>query len=198
MRNQTSFQLGHESYNKKDEIGNRYGKLVVIAKAPNSKYGLARWYCECDCGGNAIRTGTNLRHAVRKRNSIPSCGCAPRSGHAPYKRSYRSYKDWAHKKKLEFQISFEQFKTLIHLPCHYCKQEPYIEKFAYHRRRYSKGDDESAVFHGIDKVNPAKGYINNNIVTCCVYCNRAKSDLTIEEFKQHIIRLYEEFIICDN
>ena len=35
--------------NKINEIGNRYGKLLVIGPAPN-KNNKVRWTCQCDCG----------------------------------------------------------------------------------------------------------------------------------------------------
>jgi hypothetical protein len=53
----------------KDEIGNRYGRLVVTDRAPNHKT-RAQWHCICDCGGVAIVSGTNLRQGQQR-----SCGC---------------------------------------------------------------------------------------------------------------------------
>ena len=53
----------------KDEIGNRYGKLLVVSFA-YTKNANAYWNCQCDCGkttivrGNALRTGSTC-----------SCGC---------------------------------------------------------------------------------------------------------------------------
>lgn len=56
-------------------IGERFGKLKVIARAenyiaPSGKYQLAQWKCLCDCGNTTIVTGSNL-----KRGNTTSCGC---------------------------------------------------------------------------------------------------------------------------
>ena len=53
----------------KNEIGNRYGKLLVIDFAYTQK-GLAYWKCRCDCGKECIVRGNSLR-----QNRIKSCGC---------------------------------------------------------------------------------------------------------------------------
>ena len=53
-----------------NEIGHRYGKLVVIERAPNDSAGRAYWKCQCDCGNFTVVRGTTLRSGVTK-----SCGC---------------------------------------------------------------------------------------------------------------------------
>lgn len=57
--------------NSINEIGNKYGKLIVLSKAetPNNKYG-CYWRCQCDCGNVAIVKGDYLRNGDTK-----SCGC---------------------------------------------------------------------------------------------------------------------------
>ena len=53
-----------------NEIGNRYGMVVVNKRGPNDNHGKARWYCTCDCGKVFLARGTDLR-----RNKILTCGC---------------------------------------------------------------------------------------------------------------------------
>ena len=56
----------------KSERGKHYGRLTVIARAPNDD-GLsvaARWHCLCSCGSRTVVTGAALR-----RGSTRSCGC---------------------------------------------------------------------------------------------------------------------------
>lgn len=37
----------------------------------------------------------------------------------------------------------------------------------------------------VDQLVPYKGYVSGNIVTCCYWCNNAKTDeFTFEEFKE--------------
>lgn len=42
---------------------------------------------------------------------------------------------------------------------------------------------------GIDRLNNDKGYTVENIVSCCSICNKAKSNLTMEEFLAWIERI---------
>ena len=62
--------------NIKDEIGNKYGHLTVIARAGSNSTGQAMWECECDCIAKThiIVLGNNLR-----RGHTQSCGCDRRS-----------------------------------------------------------------------------------------------------------------------
>jgi len=53
----------------KNEIGNRYGKLIVVLRS-GSKYGKALWLCKCDCGNETVVSGVDLRLGITK-----SCGC---------------------------------------------------------------------------------------------------------------------------
>lgn len=50
-------------------IGKRYGRLIVIGRAENDKYGQARWKCKCDCGNYTIVTGYRLRSG----NTVSCC-----------------------------------------------------------------------------------------------------------------------------
>lgn len=56
-----------------NEIGNRYGKLVVIEKSSKRLKSRtdASWVCLCDCGNFSIVSGGLLR-----RNKTLSCGCS--------------------------------------------------------------------------------------------------------------------------
>lgn len=58
-----------------DEIGNRYGKWVVISRAESFRrvHG-ARWLCRCDCGTECIVRGDSLRSGDSQ-----SCGCLQRN-----------------------------------------------------------------------------------------------------------------------
>ena len=53
-----------------DLTGQRFGRLVVIQRAENTKGGKARWRCQCDCGQEIIVDGKHLR-----RGETQSCGC---------------------------------------------------------------------------------------------------------------------------
>lgn len=58
---------------QKDVTGRRYGRLLVIAKAPSRKVG-AKWHgyweCRCDCGATTI-----VQRAALTSRATTSCGC---------------------------------------------------------------------------------------------------------------------------
>jgi hypothetical protein len=57
-----------------DITGERFGRLTVIRREPNSKGGQARWLCKCDCGKETIVLGTELRRNGARKGT-KSCGC---------------------------------------------------------------------------------------------------------------------------
>jgi hypothetical protein len=50
--------------------GKRFGRLTVVNRADNSRMGVVRWLCKCDCGNNKIIFAQNLGNGHTK-----SCGC---------------------------------------------------------------------------------------------------------------------------
>lgn len=56
----------------KNEVGNVYGKLSVIARAekPEGRPAGAYWLCQCECGNKKVIRGADLR-----RGGVNSCGC---------------------------------------------------------------------------------------------------------------------------
>ena len=53
-----------------DLTGDKFGFLIVVKRAPNSKYGTPKWLCKCKCGKRTIILGSALRS-----NRTKSCGC---------------------------------------------------------------------------------------------------------------------------
>lgn len=50
--------------------GQTFGKLTVLNRAENDKYGKAQWLCQCQCGNKKIINGASLRKGLTQ-----SCGC---------------------------------------------------------------------------------------------------------------------------
>ncbi len=53
-----------------DLLGQRFGRLEVIARNGVNAYGAAMWLCRCDCGNTVTKRGSALRS-----NHTKSCGC---------------------------------------------------------------------------------------------------------------------------
>lgn len=56
-----------------NEVGNRFGRLLVLERVENGNGGQARWVCLCDCGNILVVAGFHLRSGHTK-----SCGCYKR------------------------------------------------------------------------------------------------------------------------
>lgn len=54
----------------KNEIGNRYGRLLVVEYVRQDEKKHSVWKCLCDCGGSTNSRGGDLRQGKRV-----SCGC---------------------------------------------------------------------------------------------------------------------------
>ena len=73
-----------------DLIGQRFGRLLVLAHAGLDSGGRSRWRCLCDCGGLAVVTGNSLRTAHTR-----SCGCLATDRRRRHGRSESStYESW--------------------------------------------------------------------------------------------------------
>lgn len=53
-----------------DLTGQRFGRLTIVSRAPDTLPGRARWNCVCDCG-----TRTVSRSDAFKNSKNASCGC---------------------------------------------------------------------------------------------------------------------------
>ena len=178
-----------------NEIGNIYGRLTVISRAENNKHGVARWLCECECGNKKIICGISLR----SKNPTHSCGCLQkeamlkrRRGDAVFNIILRNIKSDCKNRKIPFNLTLDDIKGIAVKPCAYCKREPYDLRCRYQRPN-SKVENDCILLNGVDRVVPSLGYIRGNVEPCCKYCNRAKSDLTLDEFKNLIILLYKNY-----
>jgi hypothetical protein len=88
---------------------------------------------------------------------------------------YDHCKETMNKKKLEITLNpLKAFEEYILGTCNYCGLKPQFP----HTR------------NGIDRVDSSKGYTEDNCISSCTFCNRAKLDSTIDEFKEWVIRAY--------
>lgn len=77
-----------------DKTGQRYGRLTILIRATNNRWGDARWLCQCDCGCQSIVVSHQLGRRTR------SCGCLQREATGDANRTHgmsksRTYKSWA-------------------------------------------------------------------------------------------------------
>lgn len=172
-----------------DVSGQRFGRLIAIKSHKNPKVrhkDTYYWECQCDCGKNTLVSIGNLRSGA-----VKSCGCLSRDtnqiepGKAAANRVFATYKQGAKVRKIQFKITFEDFIRLTNKICNYCGCKP---------GTIQKGRNGSFIYNGLDRVNSTIGYTLDNVVPCCIQCNRAKHTMTVEEFYNFIKRVYNYLV----
>jgi hypothetical protein len=144
------------------------------------------WRCQCECGKVVLKPTSHLRSGHSR-----SCGCLHdetlaansekrRLVDSAYRRSFRSYIGNARARKVTFEMTYDQFRSLVGQDCHYCGEPP--------GRRVWRHEEVAA--NGVDRLNNDKGYVAGNMVPCCAWCNRAKQQLSAAEFAERIAKAY--------
>lgn len=87
------------------------------------------------------------------------------------RKKFNDYKGRCKSKKLDFHLTYLQFKFIVKKDCYYCGL---------------KAENKP---NGIDRVNNNRGYYHGNIVPCCWDCNRSKSNLTPADFDDYLARI---------
>jgi len=190
-----------------DLTGKKFGRLFVVGIAKRNKFGAIFWKCFCDCGKIKEVRSDALRGGKSK-----SCGCYSRErasevhrkspGSSGLSSIYNSYKSAARKRSLPFNIDIEFFKKLTSSNCYYCGAKP--KKISRASANYTEEGIKNSeyVYNGIDRINNDIGYLEDNIVSCCYYCNMSKHTRTQKEFFNWIERIYygrkEKTTSCDS
>ncbi len=167
--------------------GLKFGKLTAVQRMGKDKNNNALWVCRCDCGGEKIVPRSSLKNGGTK-----SCGCLftfdwtrKEKGYAASLQAYFNVKSRANSRKLEFDLSFEEFLELAKLNCIYCGTEP---------SNISKAPNNNGdfLYQGIDRIDNNKGYVLENCAPCCRACNIAKNSRSVQEFKEWIKAVYSK------
>jgi hypothetical protein len=153
--------------------------------------------CICKCGN--IKRFWKFS-AINKQKT---CGCGTDNAGftSKQRRSIKSrmsgYINGAKKRNFSWELSYEDFCSIISKKCFYCGSDPKFWNCISNAPSLQKDSpnvnfkDYEIKFSGVDRFDSNKGYTLDNCVPCCVYCNRAKSNLSFEDFKDHIKKIYE-------
>lgn len=151
------------------------------------KKGEQYWVMECECG-----TKREVSYRNYLRGSSISCGCYMREVARSLADSRRKppgvrarnkvmyiYKKHAKTAGREFSLTTEEFTELTSASCHYCGRPPMRTHTPFTRPERSTTTYD---YNGIDRKDSSLGYILENCLTCCTECNRAKMDMSYEDF----------------
>jgi hypothetical protein len=178
-----------------------FGRLVT------EKYlGSSLWECKCVCG-----TIKNIKSNRLISGKTKSCGCLKKEINkkniniainkrrkfkpeiASARRIWQNYCYADGVTSKSPLLTFEEFYKKSQMPCYYCGILP-SNKFNLFKYAHNKGSNYSIsngtfIYNILDKLNNNKPYINDNCVSCCLLCSRAKNKKSVEEFYKFIQKL---------
>lgn len=172
-------------------LGQRFGRLVVD-KFEYHKYSRCWWSCVCDCGARKIVSSNMLL-----RGHVKSCGCYKRDllrksyGEGAYNIIARIYINSKKLKGVDYNLTEDLLKILFSGDCYYCGLQAKDSNC-------QKGKYGDFYYNGIDRIDNHKGYISDNVVSCCKHCNYAKRDMSQKDFLDYIKRLYNNYYVNPN
>lgn len=161
--------------------GMKFGKLLLILFDKNKR----KWLCKCDCGNETYAHGTDMKSGkhlgCKCSNYGPQINRRLPNNLGPKNEIFRRYKSRSKKKKIQFNITFDQFIKMIEQNCFYCGSEP-LSKLSKNYVEY--------MYNTIDRIDNNKGYTYDNVVTCCHMCNFSKRENSLNEWKNWILQIY--------
>ena len=181
---------------KQNLTGKVCGNLKVLGLGKRSK-GKITWNCLCKCGNyrDVITTLLNSGKVI-------SCGCKnyemvswnrkTTARNSSINGLKNRYSQNAKSKKYEWELNLEKFTELVFGNCFYCGIKPLQFYNVYNKRKdLTQEWINSGIiyYNGIDRKDNSIGYTENNCVSCCFVCNRAKRSMDFQEFKQWINRI---------
>ena len=175
------------------KTGDIVGAFTILNRLPSKQFTNVKagmWEVLCnECGSKKQITTSQVK-------AYGSCGCKQYKDKIKPKNSGKQtpkgtsvfvnmlisiYKSNAKKRKISYDLSYDEFASIINEPCVYCgdANENILKKAKY----------EDFPYTGIDRIDNNIGYTKKNTVPCCEFCNRAKLNRTEDYFKNKIIKI---------
>jgi hypothetical protein len=177
-----------------DYVGTEINGLKIVEYYVANEAGgrRPRFKCLCVCGkifaprAEAIKNGTT-KSCGCKSSELSALSHTLEDNAAVINLIYRNYKQTAIRRSISFNLSLEEFKPFLSQNCIYCGNPPQPSIFS-GSEKYGRKEKQFS-YNGIDRVDSNADYVLDNCVTCCSICNRAKSDMSLEDFKNWIKQL---------
>lgn len=194
-----------------DLRGQVFNKLTIINLA-FVKSSRAYWLCKCSCKEGNIITAHS---AALRIGNVKSCGCLISENNSKTKTTTdinEAIKINARKILAGWysdgNLILDDFLQLTKQNCYYCGEIPKNIMNVYSHSRYDSNREwtnnliknANFVYNGLDRVDSNKPHNLNNVVPCCIICNRYKSDLAQNIFLEKIKLLKDNIsiITCNN
>lgn len=160
-------------------VGTRFGHWTTTSpkyRVPNKNSYVVE--AKCDCGREQTLYATQLTGGYSRR--CVSCGRRGRPIQTPKEyvvsQVYGWYRKSAKKRGIPFEVTKEFFGDLLFRDCYYCGVQPKNKTVD------RMGLRELPRYGGVDRVDNSVGYLEDNIVPSCRWCNEAKKAKSEAEF----------------
>lgn len=162
-------------------VGMTLGNRKILKSLPRSLFEV-----EClDCGHISFQRGD----ALSKLPNIQCQRCKIENRDPNLNTSFLRTKGNAKTRGIDFSLSKLEYGEIAILSCKYCGAEP--------ERTKNEFVERCPAYNGLDRIDSSIGYIKENVVSACKYCNYAKHDLSLEDFKSWLIRCYDYTVGVD-
>jgi len=183
---------------------NKIGRLTILdvpekrKKVGKNKVSRVFLKCCCECGNEKW-----IRKDYIYNGKTQSCGCLRKDlaiekgknqrtedGYLNF--LYGEKRRYAKFKNLNYEITFDEFSSLVQKECHYCGDKPKLHEGVSHNQVGIK-----IPINGIDRIDSSKGYSIENSVPCCSRCNSMKMSEPKDLFLKKIKEIYEHSLNKD-
>lgn len=197
--------------NKKDLTGKIFERLTVLEKDYINLNYITYWKCQCLCGNIKSIGEPSLLN-----NRTKSCGCFKReisikkikkvnsegknkTSKSIYHPSITSARKVWHGHYKDGDLSFDDFYKISQLNCYYCNSSPSNKSKDNNKNSsfYVKNNSEF-IYSGLDRIDSTKTHNTDNVLPCCLWCNRIKNNLSMGEYKNYIIKIFNTISIRSN
>jgi hypothetical protein len=170
----------HQKGSKYDYlVGTTIGTRIVLASLPRSLFEVKCLKCE----HLSVQRGIDLQKLSYRE--CKKCQIDNRDPNLNI--AYLRTKGNAKTRNISFKISKNYFSKIASQPCFYCNSKPAQETKSF--------VDRCKPYNGLDRIDPYLGYIEGNVASCCKYCNYAKHDMSVQDFKEWLTKCYTHTII---
>lgn len=166
-------------------VGKTFGTIKALSFKKQERVGPGRYHLYFNtlctkCNNESVR----LYNKTQWLQSTHCKECGQNFKEPSYNSILQTYKQGAKSRNIPWNLSNEEFKSLITQNCYYCGTAPV---FRTHDQTILKN---KLPVNGIDRIDSSRGYEFNNCVPCCTCCNFMKHTHNQKDFLDQIIKIY--------
>jgi hypothetical protein len=165
---------------QKKFIGQQIGVSLILEYKGIDQYGCRIWSTRC------INCGASANKKICSMKGCKFCRCRLK-GECGLNKLFGRYKLKAKNWGRLFSLSLEQVKKITSSNCHYCGIEPNMIINSGGGCNPTGWSDY--IYNGIDRKDNSLGYVLDNCLPCCKYCNQAKHLYSYDEFIAYLDRV---------